>query len=969
MRSSIGRIGPSRAIHRLASALIGLLALCGANAAAQPTCAGRWLAPADQQVHRQDNEIFALGLWQPTQTQSPMLIMAGNLRINAAVQAAVGSSYNFSGDSVVGWDGTQFRAFRSLNSTVRAVASFGPDLIVAGDFTASGQTQLQRIARWNGTDWQSLGGGFSAGSIQALTVYNGELIAAGSFSAAGGVFAANIAKWDGAQWTPLGTGIGGQVSALAVYGGELIAAGNFSTAGGTLVRSIARWNGSQWRALTNSSGPSGQILALTVHNNALIAGGNFSTNQSTPPFTSSQRVAAWDGTNWSNLGAGPAENIRCLASFGGALLAGGDSFSSSPSHVFRWNGSDWSPAGGSELAGRVNAMIEHNGVLVAGGFGTNIASAGVPTIHVPVWTGNAWRPLATGLNSPAYAMAAYGGALVAGGEFTSAGGAPAGYFALWTGTAWRYVNNGVNGPIYAMTTFGSDLIVGGSFTSALGVPTTGPVARWRGSSWQTFAAVLNGPVFALTSYNSRVVAAGLFSVSPPTCYNIASSLGGTWQGLGSGMNAPVFALVTLGSDLIAGGSFNIAGGTPANRVARWNGTSWSAMGSGLGGALDSVYALTIFNNEIFAAGSFTSSGSLTLNNIARWNGVSWQPLGAGLNGHVNALTVSNAELIATGSFTTAGGIPARNIARWSGSAWQPLSSGLDAEGTSLAVFGGELIASGELENAGFVASPRFARWTWNGSPRIVRDPTQRTAAAGLPTSFSVAVQGSDNPDSFSWQRNGVPIPLPDARLTVINTATTSTLTINPVQLDDAGTYSCLVTNSCGNVTSAGAILDVCSLPSIHSQPAPASGCPGDTVMFNVGVVADLPTYYWYAITPENGTTYLTDGAVAGLGTVSGSQTATISIADLAPSPLYDRVYCFVSDNCGTSTSDPATLTINQCFACPADFNQDGGVDGGDVTAFFAAWEPGEAAADVNQDGGVDGADISTFFSAWENGGC
>jgi hypothetical protein len=55
--------------------------------------------------------------------------------------------------------------------------------------------------------------------------------------------------------------------------------------------------------------------------------------------------------------------------------------------------------------------------------------------------------------------------------------------------------------------------------------------------------------------------------------------------------------------------------------------------------------------------------------------------------------------------------------------------------------------------------------------------------------------------------------------------------------------------------------------------------------------------------------------------------------------------------------------------CPADFNHDGGVDGGDVEAFFASWESGSGDADVNFDGGVDGGDIETFFAAWEAGGC
>lgn len=55
--------------------------------------------------------------------------------------------------------------------------------------------------------------------------------------------------------------------------------------------------------------------------------------------------------------------------------------------------------------------------------------------------------------------------------------------------------------------------------------------------------------------------------------------------------------------------------------------------------------------------------------------------------------------------------------------------------------------------------------------------------------------------------------------------------------------------------------------------------------------------------------------------------------------------------------------------CPADFNQDGGVDGGDIDAFFLAWEAGDASADTNQDVGVDGTDVDAFFIVWEVGGC
>lgn len=53
--------------------------------------------------------------------------------------------------------------------------------------------------------------------------------------------------------------------------------------------------------------------------------------------------------------------------------------------------------------------------------------------------------------------------------------------------------------------------------------------------------------------------------------------------------------------------------------------------------------------------------------------------------------------------------------------------------------------------------------------------------------------------------------------------------------------------------------------------------------------------------------------------------------------------------------------------CIADFNRDGGVDGGDVESFFIAWEAAEPGADLNRDGGVDGSDVEAFFLAWESG--
>ncbi len=70
---------------------------------------------------------------------------------------------------------------------------------------------------------------------------------------------------------------------------------------------------------------------------------------------------------------------------------------------------------------------------------------------------------------------------------------------------------------------------------------------------------------------------------------------------------------------------------------------------------------------------------------------------------------------------------------------------------------------------------------------------------------------------------------------------------------------------------------------------------------------------------------------------------------------------------GNTQLDPGSNS--SCPACPADYNQDGGVTGDDIAAFFSDFESGVGCADTNVDGGITGDDIAAFFIAFENGGC
>jgi hypothetical protein len=70
---------------------------------------------------------------------------------------------------------------------------------------------------------------------------------------------------------------------------------------------------------------------------------------------------------------------------------------------------------------------------------------------------------------------------------------------------------------------------------------------------------------------------------------------------------------------------------------------------------NSVLALAVFGITLYAGGGFTTAGGNAANNIAKWDGTGWSSLGSGMNGYVSALAVSGSTLYAGGGFTTAGG--------------------------------------------------------------------------------------------------------------------------------------------------------------------------------------------------------------------------------------------------------------------------------------------------------------------------
>ena len=481
-----------------------------------------------------------------------------------------------------------------------------------------------------------------------------------------------------------------------------------------------------------SNGADDRVLAIAQFGTTVYFGGKFRVVGGIV----ANHVAKWNGTAWSSLGTGTANgtdfNVNALAvASNGDLYAGGE-FSTAggvASHgIAHWNGTSWSALGNGMFLSTttVKALATGpNGMLYVGG---HINSGGDITAK---WDGTNWTNMGSMGNSinqrpydevTAIAVAGNGDVYVAG-TFSGSG-----TVTKWNGTALRPLGAGL--PLsfvnsLAVTTNG-DMYAGGNARNGSGISC---VAKWNGTVWSSVGSGLfdntgSGNVIALVvGNNGNVYAGGNFTNTGTGTVNcVAQWDGTTWNALGAGMGYSgasgnsVYALaVTNTGDVYAGGTFGQAGTVGASNVAHWNRATWNVLGTGNGAGLNGrLLALAVApNGNVYVGGSFfNNAGGVPVSNVACWNGTTWNDLGGGVTGFVKSLAVAaNGNLYVGGLLPKAGTVAVNNVARWNGTTWNAMGPGLTGNVNALVVASnGDVYAGGDFVDAGTLTVNRVGRW-------------------------------------------------------------------------------------------------------------------------------------------------------------------------------------------------------------------------------------------------------------------
>jgi hypothetical protein len=555
---------------------------------------------------------------------------------------SIGNMYVGGWGTVQKFDGVTWQKMgKELSGMVSGLVINKRGELFAGTFESQDKSY---VYKWSDTAWVIIGE-IPRGHVSDLACDStGNLFVCGKFDFIGGIGSNSVAKWDGSTWSSLEGGCSGinkygepfvcDVQYVKCIGNDVYFAGEFDSCGSKNIHAVARWDGSTWSSA--GKGAAYSISKLHTDKNGCLYASGFRTSQN----DESCKITKLINDEWVVM-----DSLDTLEVFDVVIDYSGNIFNLRHNFSQLVNGK-WSliSNNGEGFDGAIYAFAYDrlSGYLYAGGSFTTIGNKWIN--HIARWDGKSWSNLGKGISYDVLTLVVgKDGTLYAGSvDWDEKSNT---VISAWNGESWTEIAYSIQQKTFcqikalALDSMGN-LYAGGDFTSINGIPANN-IARWDGKSWSALGEGIDGFNVSTLAVDKKgvVYAGGNFDkAGTDVCHNIAKWDGKAWSSLGEGVKNDLFVFESVNAlvidtdgNLFAGGQFSLAGGIDASNIAKWNGVSWSSLGSGIGkesGGVNYINALSLDENgNLYAGGIFGFADSLAGNSVARWDGNKWDTLG------------------------------------------------------------------------------------------------------------------------------------------------------------------------------------------------------------------------------------------------------------------------------------------------------------------------------------------------------
>ncbi len=157
-------------------------------------------------------------------------------------------------------------------------------LYAGGMFSYFAGYSTKTVIQWNGVKWDTLGGGldkdappFTFSLVKKILKYKGYIYFFGSFYQAGSLPCNNMARWNGTQWDTLAGSADAPILDADVFNDTLYACGSFTTIGGINSNLVAKFDGTNWHAMSFPYGNQGPMTHIRGYKDKIYGSGAWYT--------------------------------------------------------------------------------------------------------------------------------------------------------------------------------------------------------------------------------------------------------------------------------------------------------------------------------------------------------------------------------------------------------------------------------------------------------------------------------------------------------------------------------------------------------------------------------------------------------------------------------------------------------------------------------------------------------------------